>query len=114
DRGGAGEIGRDKTVLPVMVEGDAEAGGRSLHVEGEDRVGEIVALLEEERGAAGAGGGAGARNARELGLFEGDPGGAAGRIGDREDVAVEHVIELQPAGGGSGRSVVDDEVVELQ
>jgi hypothetical protein len=44
----------------------------------------------------------------------GDAGGAAGRVGDREDVAVEDVIELQPAGAGGGRGSVDDEVVEFQ
>ncbi len=97
-----------------MREGDRQAGRRDLEIEGEDRVGEVEAVFHEHRRAAGGGGRTGAGDARELHLFEGDAGGAAIAVGDRVDVAIEHVIELQRAGGGRGAGVADDQMVELQ
>jgi hypothetical protein len=38
----------------------------------------------------------------------------AAAVGDGVDVAVKQVVELQPAGGGRGAGVVDDQIVELQ
>src|SRR5437667_7891848 len=96
-----------------MLEGDRQADRRDFEIKAEETVREIVAVLQDDPGTAGTLRGAGAADPRELRLLQREARSAARRDAHRPEIAVEHIVELAPAGAGRRAGVVDEEVIDL-